>query len=98
MDSAKCHPCLVQICAALDIIPFLDRHIEYREHRVLERLTEPDRVVIFRVGWEDDAGNIRANRGYRVQHSNAIGPYKGGIRFDKDLLLLLAIDGQKDCK
>jgi glutamate dehydrogenase (NADP+) len=72
---------------ALDIIPFLDEHSKYREHRVLERLTEPDRVVIFRVGWEDDAGNIRANRGYRVQHSNAIGPYKGGIRFHKDLSL-----------
>lgn len=72
---------------ALDIIPFLDAHPAYRDHRVLERLTEPDRVVIFRVGWEDDQGNIRANRGYRVQHSNAIGPYKGGIRFHKDLSL-----------
>ncbi len=72
---------------ALDIIPFLDDYPVYREHRVLERLTEPDRVVIFRVGWEDDQGNIRANRGYRVQLSNAIGPYKGGIRFHKDLTL-----------
>ena len=72
---------------ALDIIPFLDAHPAYRDHRVLERLTEPDRVVIFRVGWEDDQGNIRANRGYRVQHSNAIGPYKGGIRFHKALTL-----------
>ncbi len=72
---------------ALDIIPFLDDYPVYRDHRVLERLTEPDRVVIFRVGWEDDQGNIRANRGYRVQLSNAIGPYKGGIRFHKDLTL-----------
>ncbi len=72
---------------ALDIIPFLDEYPVYREHRVLERLTEPDRVVIFRVGWEDDQGNIRANRGYRVQLNNAIGPYKGGIRFHKDLTL-----------
>ena len=72
---------------ALDIVPFLDQKPVYREHRVLERLTEPDRVVSFRVGWEDDKGHIRANRGYRVQHSNAIGPYKGGIRFHKDLSL-----------
>jgi glutamate dehydrogenase (NADP+) len=54
---------------------------------ILERLTEPDRIIIFRVGWEDDHGNIRANRGYRVQHRNAIGPYKGGIRFHRNLTL-----------
>ncbi len=72
---------------AQDIIPFLNDHPVYREHRILERLTEPDRIIIFRVGWEDDDGNVRANRGYRVQHSNAIGPYKGGIRFHKDLTL-----------
>lgn len=69
------------------IIPFLDDYPEYVEHQILERLTEPDRIIIFRVGWEDDEGNIRANRGYRVQHSNAIGPYKGGIRFSKDVTL-----------
>ena len=72
---------------ALDIIPFIRQNPIYEEHRILERLTEPDRVIIFRVNWEDDAGHMRANRGYRVQQSNAIGPYKGGIRFHRDLQL-----------
>ena len=57
------------------------------ELKILERLTEPDQIVIFRVNWEDDHGNFRANRSYRVQHNNAIGPYKGGIRFHRDLTL-----------
>ena len=72
---------------ALDIIPFIRRNPVYEEHRILERLTEPDRIIIFRVNWEDDQGHMRANRGYRVQQSNAIGPYKGGIRFHRDLKL-----------
>lgn len=53
----------------------------YRKHAVLERLVEPDRIIQFRVSWMDDHGNIQVNRGYRVQFNNAIGPYKGGIRF-----------------
>ncbi len=61
--------------------PFVLDHSKYIEHRVLERLTEPDRVISFRVGWTDDGGTPRMNRGYRVQLSNAIGPYKGGLRF-----------------
>jgi glutamate dehydrogenase (NADP+) len=72
---------------AATIIPFLSTRPEYREARVLERLTEPDRIIIFRVGWEDDQGHIRANRGYRVQWNSAIGPYKGGLRFHKDVTL-----------
>ncbi len=72
---------------ASTIIPFIAERPEYEDAQILERLTEPDRIVIFRVGWEDDAGNIRANRGYRVQHNNAIGPYKGGIRFHHDVTL-----------
>ena len=58
---------------------------EYREQRILQRLTEPDRIISFRVVWEDDDGAPRINRGYRVQHSNALGPYKGGLRFDKSV-------------
>jgi len=54
---------------------------EYRDQKILERLTEPDRVVSFRVTWEDDDGVVQVNRGYRVQFNNAIGPYKGGLRF-----------------
>lgn len=53
----------------------------YHEMQILRRIAEPDRIIIFRVSWEDDQGNIRVNRGYRVQNSNAIGPYKGGLRF-----------------
>jgi glutamate dehydrogenase (NADP+) len=66
---------------AADIIPFINANPRYQDKLLLERLTEPDRIVSFRVSWTDDAGNIRANRGYRVQNCNAIGPYKGGIRF-----------------
>ncbi len=63
------------------VMPFVDAHPEYRKARILERMTEPDRIVIFRVPWEDDEGNIRVNRAWRVQFNNAIGPYKGGMRF-----------------
>ena len=66
---------------AADIIPFIQDRAEYQEAKILERLTEPDRIIIFRVSWVDDNGHVRANRGYRVQCSNAIGPYKGGLRF-----------------
>jgi glutamate dehydrogenase/leucine dehydrogenase len=72
---------------ALDIIPFIQENPIYEEHQILERLTEPDRILIFRINWEDDQGHMRANRGYRVQQSNAIGPYKGGIRFHHDVQL-----------
>lgn len=72
---------------AASIIPYIQDNPIYQEAQILERLTEPDRIVIFRVGWEDDEGNIRANRGYRVQHNNAIGPYKGGIRFHPSVTL-----------
>ena len=63
------------------LIPYVQKYQKYHEARILERLTEPDRIIIFRVCWEDDQGNVRVNRGYRVQFNNAIGPYKGGLRF-----------------
>ncbi len=63
------------------IWPFLDEHPEYREARVFERLTEPDRVVMFRVSWQDDQSKVQINRGYRIQFNGSIGPYKGGLRF-----------------
>ncbi len=72
---------------AANIIPFIEDKPHYQEAQILERLTEPDRIIIFRVSWEDDEGQVRTNRGYRVQNSNAIGPYKGGLRFDHDLTL-----------
>ena len=72
---------------AQSVIPFINRHPEYIHARLLERMTEPDRIISFRVCWEDDAGHIRVNRGYRVQFNNAIGPYKGGLRFTASLTL-----------
>ena len=66
---------------AESLMPFLAAHPQYEEARILERLTEPDRIIVFRVSWQDDAGRIHVNRAWRVQFSNAIGPYKGGLRF-----------------
>lgn len=59
----------------------LERHPEYRKMRMIERMAEPERVIIFRVPWQDDNGDFQVNRAYRVQFNSAIGPYKGGIRF-----------------
>ena len=61
--------------------PFIASHPRYAEQGLLDRLIEPERVVMFRVSWVDDHGQVQVNRGYRIQHSMAIGPYKGGIRF-----------------
>src|SRR5579872_4100618 len=63
------------------IAPVLDRHPEYVNARVLDRLVEPERVVTFRVPWQDDKGGFQVNRGFRIEFSSAIGPYKGGLRF-----------------
>lgn len=72
---------------ASTIIPYVHDKHHYRQAHILERMTEPDRVISFRVCWEDDEGNVRVNRGYRVQCNNAIGPYKGGLRFHHDVTL-----------
>jgi glutamate dehydrogenase (NADP+) len=69
------------------IVSVLDRHPEYIEARILERLVEPERVVMFRVPWQDDQGRVQVNRGFRIQFSSAIGPYKGGIRFHPTVYL-----------
>ncbi len=69
------------------ILPFMDEHPQYREESILDRMTEPDRIIIFRVCWEDDLGNIRTNRAWRVQFNNSIGPYKGGLRFHPSVTL-----------
>ena len=61
--------------------PVLERHPKYLDQGVLERLVEPERQIIFRVPWIDDAGRLQVNRGYRVQYNSALGPYKGGLRF-----------------
>src|SRR5512141_1718982 len=61
--------------------PVIERHRKYRDGRILERIVEPERQIIFRVAWQDDAGQMQVNRGFRVQFNSAIGPYKGGLRF-----------------
>lgn len=69
------------------VIPFTLENTKYQQDAILERMTEPDRIIIFRVTWEDDQGNIRVNRAWRVQFNNSIGPYKGGMRFHRDVTL-----------
>lgn len=81
---------------AADIIPWMQTHKIYAQEQVLERLCEPDRIISFRVCWHDDNNNIRVNRGYRIQNNNAIGPYKGGLRFhpsvNQSILKFLAFE------
>ena len=67
--------------------PCIDAHPEYEEAALLERLVEPERVIMFRVPWVDDSGKVRVNRGYRVEFNSAIGPYKGGLRFNPTVTL-----------
>ena len=61
--------------------PYIEKNPKYAEHGLLDRLIEPERTIMFRVSWIDDKGEVQVNRGYRIQHSSAIGPYKGGLRF-----------------
>ncbi|SHK51626.1 glutamate dehydrogenase (NADP+) [Pseudonocardia thermophila] len=67
--------------------PAVDRHPEYADAKIVERICEPERQIIFRVPWEDDEGNIHINRGFRVEFNSALGPYKGGLRFHPSVLL-----------
>jgi glutamate dehydrogenase (NADP+) len=69
------------------IEPVLERHRKYRDARILDRMVEPERVVIFRVPWQDDRGQFQVNRGFRIQFNSAIGPYKGGLRFHQTVSL-----------
>jgi len=63
------------------LIPVLDKHPKYKKAAIMERIVEPERVIMFRVPWEDDKGNYHVNRGFRIEMNSAIGPYKGGLRF-----------------
>ena len=69
------------------VIPFIEAHPEYKKAKILERLAEPERVIMFRVPWIDDKGEFQVNRGFRIQMSSAIGPYKGGLRFHPSVYL-----------
>jgi glutamate dehydrogenase (NADP+) len=79
------HQAVEEVLDSLDLV--VARRPEFRQARILERLVEPERVVMFRVTWQDDRGDIHINRGYRVQMSSAIGPYKGGLRFHPTVTL-----------
>ena len=67
--------------------PVIERHTKYREAHILERIVEPERQILFRVAWQDDAGRMQVNRGFRVQFNSALGPYKGGLRFHPSVYL-----------
>ena len=73
------HQAVQEVVESLSLV--LDRHPEYRSAKILERMVEPERLVIFRVPWMDDQGEIQVNRGFRIEMNSAIGPYKGGLRF-----------------
>ena len=61
--------------------PLLDKYPKYRKHKIIERIVEPERQIMFRVNWVDDNGEIQVNKGYRIEFNSALGPYKGGLRF-----------------
>src|SRR5665647_805929 len=63
------------------LIPFIEENPQYKQAKILERMAEPERVMMFRVAWVDDKGVVQVNRGFRIQMNSAIGPYKGGLRF-----------------
>jgi glutamate dehydrogenase (NADP+) len=73
------HQAVEEVAESLEVV--LDKHPEYRSAKVLERIIEPERVILFRVPWADDQGNVQINRGFRIEMNSAIGPYKGGLRF-----------------
>ncbi|HSH38634.1 MAG TPA: Glu/Leu/Phe/Val dehydrogenase dimerization domain-containing protein, partial [Chthoniobacterales bacterium] len=73
------HQAVYEVAESLTKV--LDAHPEFRQAKILERMIEPERVIMFRVPWRDDSGEMHVNRGFRVQMNSAIGPYKGGLRF-----------------
>jgi glutamate dehydrogenase (NADP+) len=76
------------VCEVVESIwPVLDKRPEYRKAKIIERIVEPDRVLMFRVPWIDDKGEVQVNRGYRIEMNSAIGPYKGGLRFHPSVTL-----------
>jgi glutamate dehydrogenase (NADP+) len=79
------HQAVQEVAESLELV--LERRPEYRTMKILERMVEPERVIMFRVPWQDDQGTIHVNRGYRIEMNSAIGPYKGGLRFHPSVTL-----------
>tara|TARA_Y100000780_G_scaffold231523_1_gene257247 strand:+ start:766 stop:1191 length:426 start_codon:yes stop_codon:yes gene_type:complete len=73
------HQAVEEVVESLELV--LERRPEYRKAKIVERVIEPERVIMFRVPWVDDNGDIHVNRGFRIEMNSAIGPYKGGLRF-----------------
>ncbi|MEE8397487.1 MAG: NADP-specific glutamate dehydrogenase, partial [Desulfobacterales bacterium] len=84
-EQREFHQAVKEVMASIQ--PVLDQTPVYRQAKILERLVEPERVILFRVPWMDDAGEIHVNRGYRIEMNSAIGPYKGGLRFHPSVTL-----------
>ena len=78
-DESEFHQVVKEIFESL--VPVIAKHPEYKDHSILERIVEPERLITFRVPWVDDQGKVQVNRGFRVQFNSALGPYKGGLRF-----------------
>jgi glutamate dehydrogenase (NADP+) len=79
------HQAVQEVAESLAVV--MERHPEYRKAKILERIIEPERVIMFRVPWLDDQGNVQVNRGFRIEMNSAIGPYKGGLRFHPSVTL-----------
>ena len=79
------HQAVQEVVESVSIV--LDRKPQYKKAMILERIVEPERVIMFRVPWQDDKGNYHVNRGFRIQMNSAIGPYKGGLRFHPTVYL-----------
>jgi glutamate dehydrogenase (NADP+) len=84
-DEPEFHQAVMEVAESLEAV--LDRNPQYRQAKILERIAEPERVIMFRVPWVDDKGEIQINRGFRVEMNSAIGPYKGGLRFHPTVYL-----------
>ena len=78
-EQREFHQAVMEVMASIK--PVLDQNPVYGETKILERLVEPERVIMFRVPWVDDRGEVQVNRGFRIEMNSAIGPYKGGLRF-----------------
>jgi glutamate dehydrogenase (NADP+) len=72
------HQAVAEVAESL--VPFIEENPKYKHAKILERIAEPERIILFRVPWIDDKGEIQINKGYRIEMNSAIGPYKGGIR------------------
>ncbi len=84
-DEPEFHQAAMEVAESLEVV--IAKNPQYREHKILERISEPERVIMFRVPWVDDKGEVQINRGFRIEMNSAIGPYKGGLRFHPTVYL-----------